>query len=64
MSDTKQRVELVGADGNAFNIIGLCMRVARKANWTEDRIKAVREEMTCCGYDNVIATAMKYFDVR
>ena len=64
MSDTKPRVKLTGTDGNAFNIIGLCMRAARKAKWTEDRIKAVRIEMMSGDYNNVLMTAMEHFDVR
>jgi len=60
----KTVVKLVGADGNAFNIIGLCRRAARKDGWSKEHIDFVVDEMMSGDYNNVLATAMKYFDVR
>ena len=57
-------VKLIGADGNAFNIIGLCRRAARQAGWPAEKIDAVTKEMTSGDYNHLLATAMKYFDVR
>jgi hypothetical protein len=63
-TEKKPTVKLVGADGNAVNIMGLCFRAAKKAGWTPERIAEVRTEMTSGDYNNLLATAMKYFDVR
>lgn len=60
----KPVVYLVGNDGNAFTIIGLCMKAARQAKWPPDKIVNIQNEMMSGDYDNLLATAYKYFDVR
>lgn len=60
---TRPPVTLVGADGNAFNVLGLCRRAARKAGWTQERIDRVTAEMTAGDYDHLLATALRHFDV-
>ncbi len=62
--DKKPRVKLVGADGNAFNIIGLCRRAARSAGWSKERIDVVLDEMMAGDYDHLLQTAMTHFDVE
>lgn len=59
----KPSVKLVGQDGNAFAIMGLCSRAAKKAGWAPDQIKAVMTEMQSGDYDHLLQTAMKHFDV-
>ena len=63
MSD-KPVVALIGADGNALNIVGLCRRAARKAGWKDEKWKKVQDEMLSGDYENVKQTAMKYFEVE
>jgi hypothetical protein len=62
--DGKPCVTLVGQDGNAFNILGLCQRAARKAGWTKEQIDAVMQEMRSSDYDHLLQTAMKHFEVK
>ena len=65
MSKTqKPIVRLTGADGNAFNVIGLCLRAARKADWSQERIDAVRADLTSGDYNHLLCIAMTEFDVR
>ena len=33
----RPRVKLIGEDGNAFNILGICRQAAKKANWTDEQ---------------------------
>lgn len=61
---SKPAVTLVGADGNAFNILGLCQRAARRAGWSQEKWSAVRDEMMAGDYDHLLATAMEHFDVE
>lgn len=61
---TKPTVTLVGQDGNAFNVLGLCQRAAKQAGWTQEQIDAVMQEMRAGDYDHLLATAMKHFEVR
>ena len=60
----KPTVELTGQDGNAFMVMGLCRRAARKAGWTTEEWEKVQKEMMSGNYDNVLQTAMRYFDVE
>jgi hypothetical protein len=62
--DPRPRVKLIGRDGNAFAILGACRVAARKAGWPVEHVKAVTAEMMRGSYDDLLATAMKHFDVR
>jgi len=57
-------VKLVGTDGNAFALMGKCQQAARKAGWTRETISAVMNEATAGDYNHLLATLMKYFEVR
>jgi hypothetical protein len=61
---SKPKVKLVGQDGNAFMVIGLCQRAARKAGWTDEQWKTVRRKMMSGDYNNLLATAVEHFEVR
>ncbi len=62
--DTKPRVKLLGANGNAFNIMGLCSRAAKHAGWPKEKIDAVMAKMRAGDYDNLLGVAMTEFDVE
>lgn len=64
MENSKPIVKLTGESGNAFMIIGLCLRAARKAGWDNERWLKIRAEMTSGDYDHVVQTAMRYFEVE
>ena len=57
-------VKLIGQDGNAFNIMGLCMRAAKKAGWSDEQWQVVLTKMMSGDYSNLLAVAMEYFNVR
>jgi len=59
----KPRLKLVGEDGNAFIILGLAQRAAKKAVWAPEKIKLVMDEASSGDYDNLLKTMTKYFDV-
>jgi len=64
MSEEKKPVvELSGHDGNAFIILGKCRKAAIRADWPYDKVKMIMDEMQSGDYDNLLQTAMKYFDV-
>lgn len=62
--ERKPKVTLTGENGNAYNIMGLCFRAAKKAGWDQERIDALQHEMTSGDYDHLLQTAMRYFDVE
>lgn len=57
------KVKLTGSDGNAFNVLGLCSRAARKAKLSIEEITAFRAEATAGDYNNLLATCARWFDV-
>ena len=64
MSDIKYpevQFQITDADPNAFGIMGLAQKAARKAGLTKDQIEEYIEEATSGDYNNVISTTMKYF---
>lgn len=57
-------VELLGQDGNAFNIIGLCKQAFRRSDhWDIQQWKHIQAEMMSGDYDNLLQTAMCYFEI-
>lgn len=59
----KAPVQLVGVDGNAFMLIAVCRRAARKAKYTPEQIEAFCQEAMSGDYDHVIQTCTDWFEV-
>lgn len=60
----KPPLKLVGTDGNAFAILGLAVRAARKAGWSHEQISDFQSEAMTGDYDHLLQTVMKHFDVE
>ena len=56
------RVKLVGKDGNAFNILGLCKRAAYRAGVSDLEIMDFLDEATNGDYNHLLTTCQKWFD--
>lgn len=56
-------VQLVGRDGNAFMVLGLCQRAAQKAELSKAEIDEFMKEAQSGDYDHLLATCMAWFDV-
>lgn len=61
--EEKPPLEIIGKDGNVFNIIGLAVKTAKKAGWDEKRIKKFQEDCFSGDYDHVLQLCMENFDV-
>jgi hypothetical protein len=57
----KPKLKIIGADGNAFAILGKAMKVAKENGMDWDKIYA---EATSGDYDHLLQTMMKYFEVE
>lgn len=57
-------VELVGQNGNAFNILGICLRAMRQAGLSQEERDAFQKEATSGNYDNLLCTCMEWFNVE
>ena len=58
------RVELVGKDGNAFNVLGICRRAMKRARLPESEIEAFTAEATSGDYNHLLATCCEWFKVE
>ena len=57
------KVTLVGADGNAFCILGKMQRELRKAKVSPDDVRLFMKEAMSGDYDHLLQTCMKWVDV-
>ena len=53
-------LDLVGLDGNAFNLLGAFRRQAKKEDWTAEEIDAVLVEAKCGDYQHLLATLLNH----
>ena len=54
-------VQLVGQDGNAFMVLGLCQRAAQKAGLTKAEIDEFMKEAKSGDYDHLLQTCMQWY---
>ena len=57
-------VELVGQNGNAFNILGICLRSMRRAGLSKEECDKFQAEATSGNYDHLLATCIEWFNVE
>ena len=57
-------VQLVGRDGNAFMILGLCKRAMERAHLSQEEIDQFMKEAMSGDYNNLLATTMAWFNVE
>lgn len=57
-------VALTGQDGNAFAVLGRCREAAQKAGLSDDEIAAFMAEAMAGDYDQLLQTAMRWFEIR
>ena len=57
-------VHLTGKDGNAFNILGICLRAMRQAGLSQEKRDAFQAEAIAGNYDHLLATCMEWFEVE
>lgn len=57
-------LELVGVDGNAYAVMGVFSRQARREGWTQEEIDLVLEEAQSGDYDHLLSTIMTYCEPK
>ena len=60
----KPIVNLIGQDGNAFVIMGLCSAAAKKAGWTKEQIESFITEIKSGDYDYLLRVVTEHFEVK
>jgi hypothetical protein len=61
MSD-KPKVQLVGQDGNVFNLLGICVRALKKAGQHEKVQELQKRVWECGSYDEALSTMLEYVE--
>lgn len=56
----KVTLNLVGQDSNAFALMGVFYRQARREGWTKEEIDSVIKECTSGDYDHLLTTLMDH----
>ena len=63
MSDKqKPKVQLVGQDGNVFNLLGICTNALRRAGQSEEAKELQNRVMSSGSYYDAIAIMYEYVD--
>jgi hypothetical protein len=57
-------VELVGHDGNAYNILARCRQAMRSAGVPQAQMEAFMREATAGDYNHLLATALRWFEIE
>lgn len=58
------KVNIIGQNGNAFCILGICQRAMEQANCTQQEIDAFMTEATSGDYNHLLAMVMAWFNVE
>jgi hypothetical protein len=60
----KPVVQLVGQDGNVFNLLGICSRALKKAGKLEDA-KLIQQRVFSCGsYEEALGILSEYVEIE
>lgn len=58
--DKKIKLQLIGLDGNAFNLMGHFQRQAQREGWTKEEIDKVLTECKTDDYSHLLVTLMDH----
>ncbi|MCK8479037.1 hypothetical protein [Psychroserpens algicola] len=62
--DKTVNLDLVGVNGNAFAVMGVFQRQARKEGWSTSEIEIVLAEAKSGDYDHLLATIMNHCEAK
>ena len=60
MVNKKVKLNLVGKDGNAFNLMGLFQQQARKEKWTKEEIDEVLDDARSGDYNHLLCVLVRH----
>jgi hypothetical protein len=62
--DKTVNLDLVGVNGNAFMIMGVFQRQARREGWTQNEIDMVLDEAKSGDYNHLLATIENHLEPK
>lgn len=60
----KINLNLVGLDGNAFNLLARFRKQATKEDWKQEEIEEVLDEAKSGDYNHLLSTLLNYCEVK
>ena len=57
-------VQLTGKDGNAFNILSICLRAMRRADLSQEERDAFQAEAISGDYLHLLAICAEWFNLK
>ena len=63
MNREKIRVNLIGEDGNIFNLLGIAARALRRAGYKDESMEMQEKVYASSSYDEALCIIMDYVDV-
>ena len=60
----KPRVVLTGADGNVFNLLGICTRALREAGQEEQADELIEKLFEASSYEHALSIMAEYCEVN
>lgn len=60
----KPVAKLIGADGNVFNLLGVCKSALSKAGMRDKADEMSKRVFACSSYDEALQIMMEYVDVE
>jgi two-component SAPR family response regulator len=61
-SKPKPKVQLVGQNGNVFNLLGICVKALKKAGQYEEAQELQKRVLACGSYDEALALMLEYVE--
>jgi hypothetical protein len=58
----KPQVQLVGQDGNVFNLMGICVRALKRVDQHDEAKELQKRVMSCNSYDEALVIMLDYID--
>ena len=61
-NNEKPKAEIIGADGNVFNLIGICSKALKRAGYREQADEMTHRVMSSKSYDDALSIMTEYVD--
>jgi hypothetical protein len=58
----RPKVQLVGQDGNVFNLLGICVRTLKRAGQYEEAKELRKRVLECGSYDMALSIMLEYVE--
>lgn len=57
-------VKLIGQNGNAFNLLGICAKEMRRAKLPKEEVDEFMRQAQSGDYNHLLATIGEWFEIR